>query len=95
MFLGAYRFAGEPAELLAAHERLVSAMGSSALDLHICAAGPDGLVVVDACPDEATFKAFSSGPELRAACRRAGLPEPVVEPLGTVHHAVLRQAVER
>ena len=93
MFLGAYRFAGDPSELISAHERLMSAFDPSALDLHVCAAGPEGIVVLDACPSEDVFRAFSTSADFRGACRRAGLPDPTIEHLGTVHQALLREVV--
>ncbi|MGH9136194.1 MAG: hypothetical protein ACRD0G_03995 [Acidimicrobiales bacterium] len=95
MFLGAYRFHGDPAELLAAYDRLGVDFPVETLDLHICVETGDGIVVLDACPSEAVFRAFSTGPEFRGACQRAGLPEPVVEPIGDVREAWLREALRR
>lgn len=50
MFLGAYRFHGDPAELFAAHDRLSAEMPVDATDLHICVETTDGIAVLDACP---------------------------------------------
>jgi hypothetical protein len=71
----------------------MSGFDPSSFDLHVCASSPDGLLVLDACPTEEVFRAFSTGTELRGAFERAGLPEPTVEHLGTVHEALLREIV--
>jgi hypothetical protein len=93
MFLGAYRFAGDPTELVPAYHRMMSGFDRATLDLHICVVERNGLLVLDACPTEEVFRRFSAGREFREACRRAGLPEPTIEHLGTVHEALLRQEV--
>ena len=93
MFLGRYRFAGDPTELVAAYDRMMSGLDRATLDLHICVVEPNGLLVLDACPTEEVFRTFSASPEFRGLCRRAGLPEPAIEHLGTVHEALLRQEV--
>jgi hypothetical protein len=94
MFLGAYHFAGDPSDLLPAYDRLMSGFDPSTFDLHVCAVRPEGLVVLDTCPTEEVFRTFSTGDDFRGACRRAGLPEPRIEHLGTVHQAILREAVQ-
>ena len=93
MFLGAYHFTGDPDELLAGYRRLRAGFPPGSLDLHVCARTTDGIVVLDACPSEDVFQSFSTGPEFAAARRAAGLPEPVVEPVGEVHAAELKEPV--
>jgi len=95
MFLATYRFAGDPTEMLAAYDRLGAEVPVESLDLHICVETGDGIVVLDACPSESVFRAFSASPEFRGACQRAGLPEPGIEPLGVVREAWLRDALRR
>jgi hypothetical protein len=95
MFLGAYRFAGDPAELLPAYDRLLDAMDVASFDLHACAVHADGIVVVDACPSEAVFRSFSTSAEWVAAYESVGLPTPTVEPLGEVHRTHVGQGVGR
>ncbi len=95
MFLGSYVFAGDPTELVPAYERLMSTFSRSTLDLHICIVEPNALLVLDACPTEEVFRSFSSSPEFRGAWERAGLPEPAIGYVGTVHEALLRQDVRR
>jgi hypothetical protein len=71
-----WTFAGDPQELAAAYDRAVATLPADAMRLHACLLAPDGLVVVDTCPDEATFQAVA--PRLRALMAEHGLPEPEV-----------------
>jgi hypothetical protein len=87
MFIGSYEFSGDPEVLLAAYDRLMAAMPPDAIDLHVCVAGDDGITVLDACPSQEVFVAFSGSAEFAAAVQQAGLPTPVVTPLGDVHRA--------
>jgi hypothetical protein len=87
MFLSAYRFDGNPTDLLAAYERLMSEIPTEDLLLQVCAVGDDGLTVVDACPDRATHDQFVADPGFRDALARAGLPAPRIEVFGDVPHA--------
>ena len=89
MFLGAYRFTGEPSDLLPGYERLMAGMPAEAISLHVCVVEEDAIVVFDACPTREVFLEFSGGPAFAAAVAAAGLPEPSVEALGTVHAARL------
>jgi len=87
MFLGAYTFDGDPAELVPAYDRLLASFPAGALPLHVCVTRDDGITVFDACPSRAVFAAFSTGPEFAGAIAAAGLPSPRVEQLGDVHAA--------
>ena len=93
MFLGAYHFDGDPADLLAGHERLLDLIPPSALDLHLCVERDGGITVFDACPSRDVFNTFSTGPDFTAALQAAGLPTPRIEQLGDVHMAYLRETV--
>jgi hypothetical protein len=93
MFLGSYRFGGDPTGLVLAYDRMLSGFYRATLDLHICVVEPNAFLVLDACPTEEAFRSFSSSPEFRRAWGRAGLPEPAIGHLGTVHEALLRQEV--
>ena len=93
MFLGAYHFAGDPAELVTAHDRLTAQFPPGAFDLHVCVAHDDGIVVFDACPSREVFTGFSQSPDFLGAVAAAGLPTPRVEPLGDVHAAELKAPV--
>lgn len=93
MYVGAFHFDGDVDDLVPAYQRMMSGFDAATLDIHICAVGAKGIVVIDACPSEDVFREFSTSPEFRHAYRRAGLPDPTIEQLGTVHTALLRQAV--
>jgi hypothetical protein len=85
MFLGSYRFDGDPADLLPAYDRLMDAFPPALLLWHTCVVRDGGVTVYDACPSEEVFAAFSSDPMVLATMASAGLPAPVVERLGPVH----------
>ena len=93
MFLGAYHFTGDSAELLDGHDRLAAQFPPGTFDLHVCVAVDTGIVVFDACPSGEAFSGFSQSPEFLAAVATAGLPAPRVEALGNVHSAELRAPV--
>jgi hypothetical protein len=87
MYLGTYRFTGDPIELAAAYDRLMAKYPDDQLLVHVCVRTDEGLVVYDTCPSQADFHAFSTDPQLLAAMHEAGLPTPQVEEVGEVHRA--------
>jgi len=87
MFLGAYRFAGNTNELMAAYEQMINAIPASALHLHVCVRADEGLVIFDTCPSREAFEKFSGGESFRAVLEAAGLPVPEIQLLGDVHSA--------
>ena len=92
MFLGVYRFAGDPDELVPAYDRLLASIPAGMVELQLCVLTADGISVLDACPSREVFDEFSTSDGFAAAVEAAGLPEPTVEPLGEVHHTVLPTA---
>jgi len=84
VFLGSYRFDGDPDELLRAYRRLVAAMPAQQFILHVCVQGETGITVLDSCPSREVFDGFTSGPEFAEAVAASGLPEPSIQPLGDV-----------
>ena len=88
MFLGAYRFDGDPAALLPAYDVLVAGFPQDGFELHACVVTARGITVYDACPSREVFDEFSRGGEFAAAVAAAGLPAPVVEPLGEIHRVL-------
>ncbi len=86
-FLAAYHFDGDPAELLAQYDDMRRSFPDDSLMLHACVCGVDGITIYDACPDRATFEAFSSSEGFAAEVARAGLPAPRIVPLGEIHSA--------
>ncbi|MDN4643717.1 hypothetical protein [Arthrobacter sp. PsM3] len=89
MYLGMYSFRGDPAELLAAHDRLLAMLPAGQLELHLCVQTPEGIIVLDSCPSREVFDRFSSGLEFRGLVAAAGLPEPEARGLGEVRGYVL------
>lgn len=85
MYLAAYRFDGDPDDLLAAYDRFVGGFPAGSFTLHACIQRGGGITIIDACPTEQDFRSFSSSPEFLGALTAAGLPRPTVEPLGEVH----------
>lgn len=85
MHASLWTFTGDPEELAAAYDRAVATLPPEAMRFHACLRAPDGLLVVDTCPDEATFLAVA--PRLRALMAEHGLPEPEVRHM-PVHAAV-------
>jgi hypothetical protein len=93
MFLSAYHFAGDPAALAAAHDRLYRQFPPGSIDLHVCVLAADGITVFDACPSREVFEEFSRSAEFRQALAGAGLPPPRLTPIGVVHDVRMRDGV--
>jgi hypothetical protein len=92
MYLGSYRFTGDPDRLLTAYARLMAGLPDDAVSLHLCLRQDDGFTVLDACPSREGLEAFASGPDFAAWLADAGLPTPDVRPLGKVRTAILRDS---
>jgi hypothetical protein len=76
MYLGVYEIDGEPDTLLAAYDRLMTAMPEGQVVFHACAVRENGITIYDACPTKEAFEQFSTGADFRAAAEAAGLPWP-------------------
>ena len=87
MYMGSYRFDGDPDQLLAGYDRMMDSFPPEMLLVHVCVGRADGITIFDSCPSEAEFRRFSTSPEFRGALAAAGLPDPVVDPIGVVHLA--------
>ncbi len=94
MFLGTYRVIGDPTELAAAYDRLMTNFRDDQLLVHICVRTDEGLVIYDTCPSQADFHAFSSNPVVLAARQEAGLPAPQVGEVGEVRAAMAPALVQ-
>jgi hypothetical protein len=88
MYMGVYRFEGEPAALLAAYHRLMGGMPAEKLPLHVCVERPGAIEVYDACPSREVFDAFAASAEFRGAIESAGLPPPQVTRLGETRNVI-------
>ncbi len=90
MYLTAYHFRGDPAELTRGHAQLLSALPAEDVQLHIVVATEHSITVLDACPSRAVFEEFSTSRTFLTAIADAGLPSPTIEPLGEVAQAIVR-----
>jgi hypothetical protein len=93
MYLGMYSFRGNPAELLAGHDRLLALLPAGQLELHLCLQTEDGITVLDTCPNREVFDRFSSGRDFQELVAAAGLPRPEVARLGEIKSYVLPPGV--
>ena len=83
-----WKFRGDPDELLEAYDGLVAEI-LPAVMVHVCLRAPDGILLVDTCPDRAAFERFAGGDDFRALRERHGLPEPERVDDFPVHAAVV------
>ncbi|MFN8108715.1 MAG: hypothetical protein U0Y82_02560 [Thermoleophilia bacterium] len=75
-----WRFTGDPDRLAAAYDAFLSEVGTDNLLVHLCLLAPDGLIVVDTCPDRDAWERFDAGRAgFVAAMARHGLPEPSIQ----------------
>ncbi len=93
MYLGMYTFRGDPAELIAGHDRLLALLPAGQLDLHLCVQIQDGIAVLDTCPSAEVFDRFSSSRQFQELVAEAGLPVPEIRPVGEVRSYVLPPGV--
>jgi hypothetical protein len=91
VFLGAYRFDGDPDELLAGYDRLIASLSEHGMQLllHAVVSDDTGITVLDSCPSRDVFAGFSTSADFAGAIEAAGLPTPTVTQLGEVHRAQL------
>jgi hypothetical protein len=95
MILSAYHFEGDSESLMDCHHRMMELFPLAGFDLHIAVTHERGLTVYDSCPDLATQEAFVASPEFRGTIAQVGLPAPIIEVLGEVQFAHLKQPVLR
>ena len=75
MHASIWRFAGDPDELLRSYDAMLTEIPPANMRLHLCLRAPDGIILVDTCPDRNAFERFAQGP-FPALRERHGLPEP-------------------
>jgi hypothetical protein len=83
-----WTFRGDPEHLLKAYDTVASEI-LPAVKLQLCLQTPDGIMLVDTCPDRETFERFARGEEFRAVRERHGLPEPERVDDFPVHAAIV------
>jgi hypothetical protein len=82
-----WRFTGDPEDLLARYDAMVTEIPPANLMLHVCLRAEDGIVLIDTCPSEEIFRAFVAGEAFAALRARHGLPEPEALDDHPVHRA--------
>jgi hypothetical protein len=85
MFLARYHFAGDPAELVSAYDRVMTHIPPDDVLVHLSAVDAAGLTIIDACPTYDAFVGFSTNADVLALFHACGLPTPEITPLGEVH----------
>ena len=86
MFLGSYRFDGDPADLMPGYRRVMAATPADNIHFHVCTSDAGGITVIDACPTQEIFEEFSTDPGLLGLFASCGLPTPTVAHFGQVEH---------
>ncbi len=76
MHASIWTFTGDPDRLLACYDEMVAEIPAANMQLHLCLRSPDGIVLVDTCPNREVFEGFFLGEGFRALRERHGLPEP-------------------
>ena len=76
MHASIWKFTGDPDDLARRYDALIEEFPTNGFIAHLCLRAPDGLVIVDVCPTEEAYRAFSTGPGFRAARRQHGIPDP-------------------
>lgn len=89
MFLRAYHFDGDPADLVPAYERFNALFPAEVFTLHTCVITDAGLTVLDTCPTQEIAETFSASPQFTRSLEAAGLPVPRTEGIGTIHLALV------
>ena len=76
MHASIWHFAGDPEELLQRYDAMAADIPAAHLRLHLCLRAPDGIVLIDTCPNRAAFEHFAQSDAFRALREHHGLPEP-------------------
>lgn len=88
MHCSIWTFHGDPEQLLEGYEGLIAEILPAVL-LQLCLCTPDGILLVDTCPDRGTFERFAASDEFRTLRERHGLPEPARVDDFPVHAAIV------
>jgi hypothetical protein len=88
MHASIWKFTGDPDDLTRRYDALMEELPTNEFIAHLCLRAPAGMVVVDVCPTEEVFRAFSTGPDFRETRRRHGIPDPTELHDYPVHAAI-------
>ena len=87
MFLGTYRFEGDPDILKQGYDRMIETVPHANLHLHLCVPDEQGLTIYDTCPTRDVFMQFSGSDDFRELLNSLAMPAPTITPLGEIHSA--------
>ena len=88
MHASIWTFRGDPEQLLDAYDALIAEI-LPVVQLHLCLRTPDGILLVDTCPDRDAFERFAASDDFRALRERHGLPDPERVDDFPVHAAIV------
>ena len=88
MHASIWTFRGDPERLLDAYDGLIAEI-LPVVQLHLCLRTPDGILLVDTCPDRDAFERFAASDDFRALRERHGLPDPERVDDFPVHAAIV------
>ena len=88
MHASIWTFRGDPEQLLDAYDALIAEI-LPVVQLHLCLRTPDGILLVDTCPDRDAFERFAASDDFRALRKRHGLPDPERVDAFPVHAAIV------
>ena len=88
MHASIWTFRGDPEQLLDAYDGLIAEI-LPVVRLHLCLRTPDGILLVDTCPDRDAFERFVASDDFRALRERHGLPDPERVDDFPVHAAIV------
>lgn len=77
MHASIWKFTGNTFDLLLKYDGMVEEVGHSNFILHMCLATPDGIMLIDTCPNQEAYDTFVSGGFLDLLAQH-GLPEPEI-----------------
>jgi hypothetical protein len=83
-----WTFRGDPEQLLDAYDALIAEI-LPVVQLHLCLRTPDGILLVDTCPDHDAFERFAASDDFRALRERHRLPDPERVDDFPVHAAIV------
>lgn len=92
MHASIWKFTGDTSDLTVRYDALAAEMPTTEFIAHLCLRAPDGIMIVDTCPNREAFEVFATGDQFRSALRRHGLPDPTELHDYPVHAAFINGA---
>lgn len=76
MHASTWHFAGDPDDLLVRYGAMVDEIPDEQFVLHVCLRTDDGILIVDTCPSEATYRSFVASDWFNDLLARHGMGRP-------------------